>query len=248
MSFVATPKSHRYFYSLRSHVLFSSLPEAGIRELESKAIFARHSGGSILYQQGEKPKGMFLVFAGRVKMTANAFNEKTALLKIVGPGGVLGLASTLAQSPHFTTAQTSEASFLAFLPAGAFLDCMQKYSQLSVAVAQCLAAESIDSARDALLLRVPCLRAQRLATALLRLADGNGGIDDARGLVYTHAELGQMIGASRETVTRLMKKLETQGLIATSKSTFRIRERQLLRQIAGLDTTSSQESFAATGI
>jgi len=238
MSFAQTPKHHRYAYSLRSQVLFSSLPQAGSRELESKLIFARHTSGSILYQQGEKPKGILLVVAGRVKMTAHAFDEKTALLKIAGPGEVLGLASWLSQSPHLTTAQATEPSFVALLRGDALLGCMQKYPQFSLAVAQCLAAECIENASEVLLLRVPCPRAQRLATALLHLADGNGAAHHARALIYTHAELGQLIGASRETVTRLMKKLERKGLITTRKSTFRIKERQLLRQIAGLDKCS----------
>jgi hypothetical protein len=142
MSCAQTPKHHTYAYSLRSQVLFSSLPQGGSRELESKLIFARHNSGSILYQPGEKPKGIFLVIAGRVKMTANAFDEKTALLKIAGPGEVFGLASMVSQTPHLTTAQATEPSFVALLRRDALLDCMQRYPQLSLAVAQCLAAES----------------------------------------------------------------------------------------------------------
>jgi len=211
---------------------------AGSRELESKLIFASHNSGSILYRQGEKPKGIFLVVAGRVKMTANALNEKTALLKMAGPGEVLGLASMLSQTPHLTTSQATEPSFVALLRGDALLDGMQRYPQFSLAVAQYLAAEGVENASEALLLRVPCPRAQRLATALLRLADGNGAVHHPRALIYTHAELGQLIGASRETVTRLMKKLETKGVITARKSRFRIRERQLLQQIAGLDKRS----------
>jgi hypothetical protein len=60
MSFAQTQKHHTYTYSLRSQVLFSSLPQAGSHDLERKLIFARHHSGSILYQQGERPKGISL--------------------------------------------------------------------------------------------------------------------------------------------------------------------------------------------
>ncbi|MBV9183920.1 MAG: Crp/Fnr family transcriptional regulator, partial [Acidobacteria bacterium] len=168
MSSAQSVKKNGYSRSLGSLPLFSSLPHAGIRELETKLIFARHATGSILFRQGEKAKGIFLVFEGRVRVFANAIDERTALLKVAGPGAVLGLAAMLSENPDLTTAQATEPSVVARLWGDDLINSMQKYPQLLRAVAQFLAAECIETATEALLLRVPSSSFQRLATALLR--------------------------------------------------------------------------------
>jgi CRP-like cAMP-binding protein len=111
---------------------------------------------------------------------------------------------------------------------------MQNYPELAKAIAQHLAVEYIESASETLSLRVPCSSSQKLAALILRISKiGSSGLPACQSAyTYTHAELGQLIGASRETVTRLMKLLQRKGVIAARKSTFRITNQRLLREIA----------------
>src|SRR5262249_26485786 len=96
-----------------------------------------------------------------------------------------------------------------------------------------------ERAIDMLLLRAASSRSRQLAAILIHLADR---FDTAAGgesaLTYTHAELGQLIGASRETITRLMKQFERRGLIKTRHSTFQIVDPQALGEIARLELGS----------
>jgi len=221
------------FRSLGSLSMLSSLPQPVIRDLDSKLILAKHSAGSVLYRQGELAEGIFFLFAGRVKTSALAIDAKTALLKIAGPGEVLGLAAVLSGRPHLTSAQATEPSSVGLLRREDLARSMRKYSQIADAIAQHLSTEYVEIATETLLLRTPCSSSQRLAIALLRLADADSSSRQLA-LTYTHAELGQLIGASRETVTRLMKRFERRGFIATKKSSFRITDHRLLKQIAEL--------------
>jgi len=49
---------------------------------------------------------------------------------------------------------------------------------------------------------------------------------------YTHAEIAQMIGASRETVSRLLRNFQTKGLLAAKRSTIHVEQMQKLKDVA----------------
>lgn len=225
----------RYADILGSLRMFRSVPSAAVRDLEKKLVFTRHGTGSVLYRQGERASGILFVFEGRIKLWANTMDNKTALLKVAGPGEILGLAAVMAGKPHLTTAQVTMPSLTALLRAEQLASAIRKCPQLAEAAAEWVALEYKECAMDMLLLRVPCSSSQRLAAALVRLA--NGGMTASSGpatLTYTHSELGQLIGASRETVTRLMKRLERQGVITTKHSTIQINEPRTLIELARL--------------
>jgi CRP/FNR family transcriptional regulator len=214
--------------------LFSTLPAAIIADLESRLFVTRYGRGSVIYRQGERPHGIFLVFAGRIKMSAVALHAKTALLKIAGPGEVLNLAACLGDEPHLTTAEATQMSSVGFLPREGVISAMQKHPSFCKTIAQHPATKCMERGREMLLLRVPSNSSQRLASTLLRLGDssrnGSSGFVD---LNYTHAELGQLIGASRETVSRLMKRLENRSLIKTDRSSFIITDQDLMKELGG---------------
>jgi CRP/FNR family transcriptional regulator, cyclic AMP receptor protein len=237
----ATNMGSKCFRSFGSQSLLSSLPVPVARDLQRKLILVRRNPGSILYRQGENADSIFLVLEGRVKMVAIDVDGKTVLLRIAGPGEVLGLAAVVSTKMHLTTAQATLPSVIALLHQQDLADQMRNCTQLSEAVAQCLARECEERAIDMLLLRAASSRSQRLAAILLRLADDDDtGVHREPALTYTHAELGQLIGASRETITRLMKQFERRGVIKTKHSTFQIVDAQALGEIARLGLTSAK--------
>lgn len=169
-------------------------------------------------------------------MFAVASHARTTLLKIASPGEALGVAAAVLGREHLTTGQTTEPSSLAFLQRDDLLTLMQRSPDFCRAVTHYLATECIDNATETLSLRVPSSTSQKLAATLLRLAGGRGnGFPRPASLIYTHAELGQLIGASRETVTRLMNKFEDAAMIVAGKSTFSITDQRLLEEMSGLD-------------
>ena len=224
----------KYSRSLGVQTLFSSLPAAIIAELESKLFITRYEAGSLIYRQGERPQGIFLVFAGRIKMSAVALHAKTALLRIAGPGDVLNLAACLADEPHLTNAEATEFSSVGFLSRDEVIIAMHRHPALSKAVVQHLAVNCMERGKELLLLRVPSSSSQRLAATLLRLAESRRDRSDPiADLNYTHAELGQLIGASRETVSRLMKHFESRALIKKDRSTFSITDPESIKELGG---------------
>lgn len=203
---------------LRTLHPFSSLPDDAVRELETKLVLTEHSAGSVLYRQDEKVKGVFLVLQGRVKLSAIVAGERTALLKIASAGGILGLAAALSSRFQPTTAEVLTSSLIGFLRVEEIANATRLYPGFAEALARHLAADCMDTVEETLSLRVPSSSAQRLAAMLLRVAESGkcSRRSDADSTGYTHAELGQLIGASRETVTRILRKFERNGFFLAS--------------------------------
>lgn len=227
----AQSKRMRQFGMLATHPLFASLPAEVVQEIEPGVIFAKHHAGSLLYRQGESAREIFLVFDGRVKLTSITMHARTALLRVVGAGEVLGLAEALSSHEHLTTAEATTSSSVALLNCDDLMTFMQKYPELLAAVARSLASESVRACHETLCLRVPCSSSQRLAATLLHLSNGSNGFESNGTLTYTHAELAQLIGASRETVTRLMKRFEEKAMVVSKKSALTIINPELLEQV-----------------
>lgn len=228
----AQSSNGRYSRASRLQPMFPSLPTAIIADLESKLLVNKYREGSVIYRQGERSPGIFLVLAGRIRMSAIALHARTALLKIAGPGEVLNLAACFADEPLLTTAQAAEMSSIGFLAREEMIGAMQRYPAFCKAIAQQLAICCMERTRELLSLRVPSSSSQRLAATLLRLEESRENGSNGFGtLNYTHAELGQLIGASRETVSRLMKRFERRGLINTDRSSFRITDEDSIKEL-----------------
>jgi CRP/FNR family transcriptional regulator, cyclic AMP receptor protein len=225
----------KYSRSLNTHPLFLSLSETIRRDLDSKLIVNEHCASSVLYRQGEKPEGLYILFSGRVKITSLVSGERTALLKIAEPSEILGMAAMFASRSHIATAQIMSNSRVGLLRHEEILSAMRRHPDFAAAIVRFLASECIETNRETLFLRVPCSSSQRVAAALLRIADENrcSASPNALSIAYTHAELGQLIGASRETVTRIVKTFQRKGIVETKKSAITVADPHLLRKIAG---------------
>jgi len=219
-------------YSVRSISVFSSLPDTVIQRLDSSLISSSRGAGEILYAQNEKPCGLYVLFHGKVKMTAVVAGGKTALLRISRAGDLLGLNAVIAQHPYMATARVIKECRLAFIAREDLVSLMMRYSELGLFISQRLAEDCAEALTEMLFLRVTSSSLQRLAMLLLRWSAANGGRQRRLPVFYTQAEIGQMIGASRETVTRLINQLERDGEISFSRSKLKILNERGMRKIA----------------
>lgn len=219
-------------YSVRRMAAFASLPDAVIRDLDVALVPSPQTAGAILYTQDEKPRGVYLLFSGKVKLTTVVATGKTALLRISQPGELLGLNAAITKRPYLATARILEDSQIALLRREELVSLMSRHPELSIAVAERLATDCAEALTEMLFLRVTTTTLQRLAMLILRWSSGNAARRHEVPIIYTQAEIGQIIGASRETVTRLMKQLERKGNICVSHSQLKIVDQQSMKKIA----------------
>lgn len=184
-----------------------------------------------LFVEGQNPRGVFLLCSGKVKLSTSSRDGKVLILKMGGPGETLGLSAVISGMEYELTAETAMPCQVNFVPREPLLDLMARYGEAGLRSAQALSRELQSAYRDIHDLILARSSAGKLAKVLLSWTppSTNNNTKEIRvssGL--THEEMAQMIGASRETVTRLLSDLRKKQLIRLEGSTLVIRNRTAL--------------------
>ena len=85
-----------------------NLPPVLANALEQETISSTYPGGSVLFAEGQAPRGVFIVRYGRVKLSICGSDGRTLILRIVEAGCPLGVAAVLSGRRYEATAETQE--------------------------------------------------------------------------------------------------------------------------------------------
>jgi len=200
----------------RAERLFCDLPDEAIERFDEIAMQISYPSRSIVFEEGQRAAGIFVVCSGQIKLAATSRDGRTMILKIAVPGDVLGLSATLNDQPYEVTAETLEPCQIRSVRRRDFLEFLSHYGDVSRHAAQVIAREYHEVFLDARRLALSGSAAGRLAQLLLDWARTNScGKPELRfTMALTHEELANMAGTSRETVTRLLNQFERDDLIA----------------------------------
>jgi len=190
--------------------------------------------GSILFVEGQAPRGMFIVCSGKVHLSTTSREGKILILKSAGAGEALGLSAAVSGMPYETTAEAARPCVLNFIERKQFLELMQEHSEVGLHTAQCLSRDYRSAYRDIHDLVLTRSSRGKLARLLLTesLREGEARGENSRPVPMTHEEMAMRIGASRETVTRLLTTLRRKRLIRLDGPTLVIRDRTKLEALA----------------
>jgi len=189
--------------------------------------------GALLFVEGQTPRGIFIVCSGRVNLSTSSREGKILILKSAEMGQVLGLSATVSNTGYETTAETATPCQVTFVDRKHFLDFMLAQSEVGLHTAQCLSRDYQSAYGDIHDLILTRSSAGKLARLLLSQC-ANQAETEGRcpTLPMTHEEMAQRIGASRETVTRLLTTLRRKRLIRLDGPRLVIRNRTALEALA----------------
>jgi len=203
---------------------FCDLPEPTLKALDAISSAATYPKEAVLFVEGQEPRGVFVLCSGRVKLATNSADGKSIIVRLAEAGEVIGLSGTLSGNPYELTAQTLEPLQAKFIPRDAFLQFLQAHGEAAVRVAEILSRIYHATLLEVRYLGFSSSTAEKLARFLLdqpsTAVPGNGHIRVH--LTLTHQEIGEMIGASRETVTRLFGQFKREGLIEVHGSSLTV--------------------------
>jgi CRP/FNR family transcriptional regulator, cyclic AMP receptor protein len=100
---------------LRPARSFCDLPADALQSFNAIKTTSLYPRGATLFGEGRQPKGIFVLCDGRAKLSVCAENGKRLMLRVAGPGEVLGLSSTLSGKPYEITAEALDASQVVFV-------------------------------------------------------------------------------------------------------------------------------------
>jgi CRP/FNR family transcriptional regulator, cyclic AMP receptor protein len=213
--------------------LFSNLPHrvrAGLDAISSSAAYPK---GTILFVQGQKPLGVFIICNGRVKLSASSADGKPLVIRRAEPGEAIGLPATISGKSYELTAEALEPLQSNFIPRDVFLQFLREDGDAALRVAEILSEVYRATLRQIRYLALSASTAEKLARFLLELplarAQNNGHLQAA--LPLTHKEIAEMIGSSRETVTRMFTRFRREHLAKVDGSALIITNRAGLEEL-----------------
>jgi len=213
--------------------LFCNLPQPAVEALDAISSSATYPKGAVLFVEGQPPRGVFIICSGRVKLLAGSKGGGALILRIANPGEIVGLPGTISGKPYGVTAEALEPIQANFIPREVFLQFLREHNEVTLRVAEMLAAIYHSTYLEVRCLGLSNSAEEKLARFLLGLADGvapdNGRIRAS--LTLTHEEIGEMIGTSRETVTRLFADLKRKQLVEVHGSTLVIKNKSALEKL-----------------
>lgn len=208
-------------------------PFAVADALEQEAVTTTYPTGAVLFAEGQAARGVFVLRRGRVKLSICGSDGRTLILRIVEPGCPLGVAAVVSGRQYEATAETQEPSEISFLRQSDLLRLMRLRGEIALWVTQHISEDYASTCREIRDLILSDSASEKLARLLVGWLDQN---TEARNpsqmkLALTHEEIGQMIGTSRETVSRLFAGFKKQRLIQQSGSTLVIPSRIALESL-----------------
>jgi CRP/FNR family transcriptional regulator, cyclic AMP receptor protein len=219
---------------VRAERLFCNMSTESVAALDAIKFTGVYPKGSLLFVEGEQPRGIFIVCSGRAKLTTSSTEGRVLIVKIAEPGEVLGASATILGKPYEVSAETIEPSQLNFIKREDFLRFLNSDAEVCMHAAQQLSEKYHSAQREIRSLGLSQTTGEKLAKLLLDWCDRNGEIT-AKGVrlkvLLTHEEMAQMIGTTRETVTRLLSDFKRRKILEVKGSTVLVMNK---RELEGL--------------
>ncbi|HUX10589.1 MAG TPA: Crp/Fnr family transcriptional regulator [Terriglobia bacterium] len=178
-----------------------------------------------LLEEGQVPEGIFVLLHGSVKLFVSLKGGKTLILRVVQSGEVLGLSATMSTRPAEYTAETLSSTQFLYVPRKDFLGLFDRHPEICISVVEVLSHQLREAVNMIHYSSGSQPAVEKLGDLLDSWVAENGEVTE-RGielkLPLTQEEIGQMIGVSRETVSRLLAEFEEQGILELEGSRVRV--------------------------
>lgn len=215
---------------------FNNLSPEAQKDLSSLAISLNYPAGKILFAEKDTAAGIYIVLEGEVKLSMNSSDGRRLILRIARKGEVLGLAAALSGKPSEMTAETLYPAKIAPIGRREFLSFLMRHPEAYQTVTERLTQDYGQACEQLRTVGLSGSAPEKLARLLLEWSQygktNEGGIHFRFPL--THGEIGEFIGASRETVTRTLSIFKSRHLVAFHGSTLTIPSRTALESYAGV--------------
>ena len=200
---------------LRNVSLFESLDRQELEALSEVTFTRTFSKDNVIILAEEEGDTLFILKKGQVKVSIVSEEGREVILSLLGPGSVFGELSLLDGKPRSANVVATEETDLLMLRRSDFLQLIYKTPQIATALLAELATRMRKTDRQIEGLALLDVTS-RISDTLLQLATEQGA-ETADGVTIesrpTHQELANMSGTTRETVSRVLKRLEGQGYI-----------------------------------
>lgn len=228
------------------HDALSMVTERERESYEHAMVHTFCDKGALICMEGQLPEGVFIIREGRAKEICTSTEGKAVIVRLLGPGDMIGLTAILAGTPYDTTVEALEPTEADFITKRDFMSLLGHSDALVLTVIRQLGRNCHtvydDIRRLGHLGSVP----GRLANMILGWSRRTGGTKAQTRqqirVLLTHQEIAQIIGSTRESVTRILGFFRQKGWINVRGATWTIMDRPALRSLITADHKLPPES------
>jgi CRP/FNR family cyclic AMP-dependent transcriptional regulator len=201
--------------------------------------------GAIFFLEGHPATGVFVLRTGRAKESMVSAKGRTAIIRVVGPGAILGLSAVLTDALYESTAETLESTLAVFVRKSAFFQLLKTSRQMNQMAAGQLLGTINEAHTTIRCLGVSDSVSERIARLILQWAEFplvNQKRQPAGVRIevpLTHEEIGQLAGTTRETTSRILGEFRRKKWIATNGSAWTVTNQDAIRHLAGVNGEES---------
>jgi CRP/FNR family transcriptional regulator, cyclic AMP receptor protein len=211
----------------RESRIFCNLPTEALERLAEITSSATYPKGASLFVEGQPARGVFILCAGHVKLSTSSADGRTLILRISDPGELLGLPATISGRAYEVTADVVEPTQANFISKADFLNFLKEFGEAALRVAQELSDSYQTAFAEMRTIGLSHSAREKLARFILDWSSNhpsdNGTIKF--NLTLTHEEIAQMIGSSRETVTRILGEFKKNNLVHVKGSSVTLKNK-----------------------
>jgi CRP/FNR family transcriptional regulator, cyclic AMP receptor protein len=205
------------------------LPEPVRRSFQARSVIRSLRAGQIIFQYGDSVKEMYRILRGTVRVLTMRMDGLQLVYALLGPGECLGASSLIDREPMPQTAEALDDVCLQVLSASGFTKLRQEHRVFDDVLLRHLSSRlRMFSAymANAVLADLP----SRVALRLLEVA--RVGLRGELTASLTQASLASLIGTSRQTINKVLKQLENDGLIHQSYGVIQLKDIDRLKQMS----------------
>lgn len=221
-------KGHCQTCQIRHLSIFSNLSEQQLKDItDFHPTVMSFSAGEEIYSQGATSKSAYTLRKGIVKLCKSLPDGRTQILRVLLKGDIFGFEGFVGDAPYNLSAIAVTASEVCRLPLDS-LKALRSHNDVIDTAMMNRWLEQLRCAEDMMLELGAKKAAERLASFLINWSDKNASNDEWVELPLTRGELGELLGLTIETISRLFSQWKKSGLIEESKGRLRIIDKQQL--------------------
>ncbi len=207
---------------------FCDLPREALIELDKIKQVRTFAAGDRLFDEGKPVHELMIVCEGATTLTFSSCIGNALMLGLSEHGEVLGLSSAISGHGHEVSAEAVENTRVAVIARSDFLRFLQHFPPAAMNTGREL-SRNINRAYDKIRLIGAGLSVpQRLAAWLLHMQQNHSEGGDLITLAHTHERIAQLLGASRESITRALSDLRRRGVVEIRGIHLYVRDRNYL--------------------
>lgn len=201
----------------------------------SAVSISQYSDRQIIFREGNPSLAVFCVRAGIVKLSKTSATGEPLIIRLLGPGRLIGYRPLLGGEPFAASAEAVGAVELCAIPAPCFRRLLEASPTLALRLLALMARELRISEEQALILAHESVRARTVRQLLGFLSDTGVSLESGAPVVVPllRRELAQMVGTSPETLSRTLHRLAQDGALRLTRTAIWVQNPRRLRAILG---------------